>query len=69
MNMARSAAKLFEKKLMYSNGEPVKVVICPYAGRDDGSAIMLSHLMIDGIDLLVIPSTIMHHGSLAIVRD
>lgn len=27
MNMARSAAKLFEEELRYSNGEPVKVVI------------------------------------------
>ncbi len=27
MNMARSAAKLFEENLKYSNGEPVKVVI------------------------------------------
>ena len=27
MNMARSAAKLFEENLCYSNGEPVKVVI------------------------------------------
>ena len=27
MNMARAAAKLFEKKLKYANGEPVKVVI------------------------------------------
>ena len=27
MNMARSAAKLFEENLRYSNGEPVKVVI------------------------------------------
>ena len=27
MNMARSAARLFEENLRYSNGEPVKVVI------------------------------------------
>ncbi len=27
MNMAKSAAKLFEENLKYSNGEPVKVVI------------------------------------------
>ena len=27
MNMAKSAAKLFEENLRYSNGEPVKVVI------------------------------------------
>ena len=27
MNMAKSAAKLFEDNLRYSNGEPVKVVI------------------------------------------
>ena len=27
MNMAKSAAKLFEENLCYSNGEPVKVVI------------------------------------------
>ena len=26
MNMAKSAAKLFEENLRYSNGEPVKVV-------------------------------------------
>lgn len=29
MNMARSAKKLFEEKLRYTNGEPVKVVISP----------------------------------------
>ena len=29
MNMARSAKKLFEENLKYSNGEPVKVVISP----------------------------------------
>ena len=27
MNMARSAARLFEENLKYSNGEPVKVVL------------------------------------------
>ncbi len=27
MNMAKSAAKLFEENLKYSNGEPVRVVI------------------------------------------
>ena len=27
MNMAKSAARLFEENLRYSNGEPVKVVI------------------------------------------
>ena len=27
MNMAKSAAKLFEENLRYSNGEPVKVVM------------------------------------------
>ena len=27
MNMAKSAAKLFEENLRYTNGEPVKVVI------------------------------------------
>ena len=27
MNMAKSAAKLYEENLKYSNGEPVKVVI------------------------------------------
>ena len=27
MNMAKSAAKLFEENIRYSNGEPVKVVI------------------------------------------
>lgn len=29
VNMARSAKKLFEEKLRYSNGEPVKVIISP----------------------------------------
>ena len=27
MNMAKSAARLFEENLKYSNGEPVKVII------------------------------------------
>ena len=55
MNMARSAAKLFEENLRYSNGEPVKVVIadttigrvaeaaaCAEKFRKEGVAITLS---------------------------
>ena len=55
MNMARSAAKLFEENLRYSNGEPVKVVIadttigrvaeaaaCEAKFRREGVAITLS---------------------------
>ncbi|MBP3209531.1 MAG: L-fucose isomerase, partial [Oscillospiraceae bacterium] len=55
MNMARSAAKLFEENLRYSNGEPVKVVIadttigrvaeaaaCEEKFRREGVAITLS---------------------------
>ena len=55
MNMAKSAAKLFEENLRYSNGEPVKVVIadttigrvaeaaaCEEKFRREGVAITLS---------------------------
>ena len=55
MNMAKSAAKLFEENLRYSNGEPVKVVIadttigrvaeaaaCEAKFRREGVAITLS---------------------------
>ncbi len=55
MNMAKSAAKLFEENLRYSNGEPVKVVIadttigrvaeaaaCEEKFRKEGVAITLS---------------------------
>ena len=38
MNMAKSAAKLFEENLRYSNGEPVKVVIADSTiGRGGGA--------------------------------
>ena len=42
MNMAKSAAKLFEENLRYSNGEPVKVVIADTTiGRVGESAAVL----------------------------
>lgn len=52
MNMARSAAKLFEENLCYSNGEPVKVVIADTTiGRVGEAAACAEKFKKEGVDI------------------
>ncbi len=52
MNMARSAKKLFEENLRYSNGEPVKVVISPTTiGRVAEAAVCADYFAKEGVDI------------------
>ena len=52
MNMARSAAKLFEENLRYSNGEPVKVVIADTTiGRVAEAAACADKFRKEGVDI------------------
>ena len=54
MNMAKSAAKLFEENLRYSNGEPVKVVIADTTiGRVGESAACADKFRREGVDITV----------------
>lgn len=52
MNMARSAKKLFEENLRYSNGEPVKVVISPTTiGRVAEAAVCADYFAKEGVEI------------------
>ena len=52
MNMARSAKKLFEENLRYSNGEPVKVVIAPTTiGRVAEAAKCADYFAKEGVEI------------------
>lgn len=52
MNMAKSAAKLFEENLKYSNGEPVKVVIADTTiGRVSEAAACEDKFRKEGVDI------------------
>ena len=52
MNMAKSAAKLFEENLCYSNGEPVKVVISETTiSRAGESARCAAQFKKEGVDI------------------
>ena len=52
MNMARSAARLFEENLKYSNGEPVKVVIADTTiGRVAEAAACADKFRREGVDI------------------
>ena len=52
MNMAKSAAKLFEENLRYSNGEPVKVVIADTTiGRVAEAAACADKFKREGVDI------------------
>ena len=54
MNMAKSAAALFEKNLRYSNGEPVKVVIADTTiGRVAEAAACADKFRREGVDITV----------------
>lgn len=61
MNMAKSAAKLFEENLKYSNGEPVKVVIADTTiGRVGESAACADKFRKEGVDITL---TVHHAGA------
>ncbi len=52
MNMAKSAAKLFEENLRYSNGEPVKVIIADTTiGRVGEAAACADKFRKEGVDI------------------
>ncbi|MBQ8623099.1 MAG: L-fucose isomerase [Oscillospiraceae bacterium] len=52
MNMAKSAAKLFEENLRYSNGEPVKVIIADTTiGRVAEAAACADKFRKEGVDI------------------
>ncbi len=52
MNMAKSAARLFEENLKYSNGEPVKVVIADTTiGRVGEAAACAAKFKKEGVDI------------------
>jgi len=64
MNMAKSAAKLFEDNLKYSNGEPVKVVIADSTiGRVPESAACADKFRREGIDITLTVTPCWCYGS------
>ena len=85
MNMARSAKKLFEENLRYSNGEPVRVVISPTTiGRVAEAAECADYFAREGVEITLTvtpcwcygaetmdmdPRTIKGYGDLMAQRD
>ncbi len=64
MNMAKSAAKLFEENLKYSNGEPVKVVIADSTiGRVGETAACAEKFRKEGVDITVTVTPCWCYGS------
>lgn len=64
MNMAKSAAKLFEENLRYSNGEPVKVVIPDSTiGRVGESAACADKFKKEGVDITLTVTPCWCYGS------
>ena len=64
MNMAKSAAKLFEENLKYSNGEPVKVVIADTTiGRVGESAACVEKFRREGVDITLTVTPCWCYGS------
>ena len=64
MNMAKSAAKLFEENLRYSNGEPVKVVISNTTiGRAGESAACADQFKKEGVDITLTVTPCWCYGS------
>lgn len=64
MNMAKSAAKLFEENLKYSNGESVKVVISDSTiGRVGESAACAEKFRKEGVDITVTVTPCWCYGS------
>ncbi len=64
MNMAKSAARLFEENLKYSNGEPVKVVIADTTiGRVGEAAACAAKFKKEGVDITVTVTPCWCYGS------
>lgn len=64
MNMARSAAKLFEENLRYSNGDPVKVVIADTTiGRVAEAAACADKFKKEGVDITLTVTPCWCYGS------
>lgn len=64
MNMAKSAAKLFEENLRYSNGEPVKVIIADTTiGRVAESAACADKFKKAGVDITLTVTPCWCYGS------
>ena len=64
MTMAKSAAKLFEENLKYSNGEPVKVVIADTTiGRVPESAACQDKFKREGVDITLTVTPCWCYGS------
>ena len=64
MNMAKSAAKLFEENLCYSNGEPVKVVISETTiSRAGESARCAAQFKKEGVDITLTVTPCWCYGS------
>lgn len=64
MNMAKSAAKLLEENLKYSNGEPVKVVIADTTiGRVGESAACAEKFRREGVDITLTVTPCWCYGS------
>ena len=64
MNMAKSAAKLFEENLKYSNGEPVKVVIADTTiGRVAEAAACAEKFKREGVDITLTVTPCWCYGS------
>ena len=64
MNMAKSAARLFEENLKYSNGEPVKVVIADTTiGRVGEAAGCAAKFKKEGVDITVTVTPCWCYGS------
>ena len=64
MNMAKSAAKLLEENLRYSNGEPVKVVIADTTiGRVGETAACADKFRREGVDITLTVTPCWCYGS------
>lgn len=64
MNMAKSAAKLFEENIRYSNGEPVKVVIADTTiGRVAEAAACADKFKKCGVDITLTVTTCWCYGA------
>lgn len=44
------------------------ILWCPDAGRDDSRVVVLSHLVVDGVEFLIVPVVVVDHCSRGIIR-
>ena len=70
MNMARSAARLFEENLRYSNGEPVKVIIADSTiGRVAEAAACADRFRREGVDITLTVTPCWCYGAETMDRE